>query len=312
MLIENMRLKIYLTLIVSCFLYSISCAQNSNHKPIKVLIVDGYSNHDWRQTTKELTKILSKTGLFNITVSTAPGTVEDTAWATWDPKFKSYDVVIQNTNNIQNTKLHWPRKIEEELEAYVKSGGGLYILHSANNAYAHWKEYDRMIGMGWRSKETGFALYVDKNGTVQRIPPGEGQGTFHGNRSDLLLHKLNSNPINTGFPKEWITPDIELYKYARGPAENVTVLSYAFDAETNKNWPVEWVVKYGKGNVYVSSMGHLWGGDVYPVSYRSIDFQTIMIRVTEWLATGKVTYPVPANFPTGNTISINTEPDTSR
>ncbi|WPU92411.1 ThuA domain-containing protein [Mucilaginibacter sabulilitoris] len=298
--------------LVLALLCTVTYAQNNHDKLIRVLIVDGFSNHDWRQTTKQVKKILDKSGLFEVAVSTAPGTVNDTAWATWDPGFKNYDVVIQNTNNIQNPSLRWPRRIEEELENYVSSGGGLYILHSANNAFAHWDAYNRMIGMGWRSKETGYALYIDKNKAVQRVPPGEGEGTFHGNRSDLLIHKLNSNPINKGFPNEWVTPDIELYKYARGPAENVTILSYAFDAETNKNWPVEWVVKYGKGNVYASSMGHLWSGDIYPVSYRSIDFQTILIRATEWLAKGKVTYPVPANFPTRSTISVNTEPDTTR
>jgi len=50
-------------------------------------------------------------------------------------------------------------------------------------------------------------------------------------------------------------------------------------------------------------------GDVYPVSYRCIGFQTTMIRVTEWLATGKVTWPVPANFPSKEAISVRAESD---
>jgi len=90
---------------------------------------------------------------------------------------------------------------------------------------------------------------------------------------------------------------MELYTYARGPAKNITVLSYAFDSATNKNWPVDWVVQYGKGRVYNSSMGHLWKGDIYPVSWRCIGFQTTLIRAVEWLARGKVTYPLPENFP---------------
>ncbi|MEO6851548.1 MAG: hypothetical protein ABI166_12985, partial [Mucilaginibacter sp.] len=56
--------------------------------------------------------------------------------------------------------------------------------------------------------------------------------------------------------------------------------------------------------VYASSMGHLWQGDTYPLSYRCIGFQTTLIRAVEWLATGKVTYPVPANFPTENALSL--------
>jgi hypothetical protein len=54
-------------------------------------------------------------------------------------------------------------------------------------------------------------------------------------------------------------------------------------------------------------MGHLWKGDIYPPAYRCIGFQTTLIRVTEWLATGKVTYQVPANFPTANSTSLASE-----
>jgi type 1 glutamine amidotransferase len=102
---------------------------------------------------------------------------------------------------------------------------------------------------------------------------------------------------------------MELYTHARGPAENINILSFAFDSATNKNWPVEWVVKYGKGRVYNSSMGHLWKDEIYPISYRCIGFQTTLIRATEWLATGKVRYPVPASFPTKAAISVREETD---
>ena len=100
---------------------------------------------------------------------------------------------------------------------------------------------------------------------------------------------------------------MELYKFARGPAENLTVLSCSKDTATNINWPVEWVVDYGKGRVYNSSMGHLWKGDTYPVGYRCIGFQTVLIRATEWLATGRTSYKIPENFPSESKISLAEE-----
>ena len=280
-------------------------AQAKHHKPISVLIVDGYSNHDWRQTTKMVSQILGKSGLFTISVSTAPANSTDSiAWASWDPHFNKYDVVIQNTNNIQAPQLKWPRRVQQQLENYVKSGGGLYVLHSANNAYPDWEEYNKMIGLGWRSKNYGYALVVDSLDRIDSIPPGQGQDTYHNDRSNLLITVLKAHPINKGYPKQWLTPDVELYRFARGPAQNLTVLSYAKDPLTGINWPVEWVVKYGKGHVYVSSMGHLWKGDIYPVAYKCIGFQTTMIRAAEWLGSGKVTYAVPKNFPTATTTSL--------
>ncbi|MEO7046438.1 MAG: ThuA domain-containing protein, partial [Ferruginibacter sp.] len=263
------------------------------------------------QTTKVIRQILEESKLFKVSVSTMPLTVEDAAgWAAWNPHFRDFDVVIQNTNNIFNLNLRWPEKIEVQLEDYVKSGGGLYILHSANNAFSHWKEYDKMIGLGWRSKETGYALEIGENNKIIRIPPGEGQGTSHGEKFNALINIIERHPINEGMPQQWKTASTEVYNYARGTAENITILSVAFDSSaTKKTWPVEWVVKYGKGNVYNSSMGHLWKNEIYPLSYRCIGFQTTVIRATEWLGSGKVTYPIPANFPTKDNISLRDETD---
>jgi type 1 glutamine amidotransferase len=297
----------FIIAIFLCTLQHFSLAQPIK-KLIRILIVDGYSNHNWQQTTAITKKILEESKLFEVSVTTAPATANEDSLNAWDPDFNRYDVVIQNTNNIQNKALHWPRKAEKKLEDYVARGGGLYILHSGNNAFPHWKEYDEMIGLGWRVKETGFALEIDNNKKIIRIPPGEGYGTNHGNRFDAMIQILNRHPINHDFPEQWRTASMELYTYTRGPAKDITVLSYAFDSATQKNWPVDWVVKYKKGRVYNSSMGHLWKGETYPISYRCIGFQTTMIRAAEWLAKGKVTYRLPATFPNDN-ISMRAETD---
>ena len=276
------------------------------HRLIPVLIVDGFSNHDWKQTTAITKWILEKSGRFKIDVSTIP--LDSIERMVWKPEFKKYAVVIQNTNNIQNPRLRWPVQAEQELEKYVSRGGGLYILHSGNNAFPHWIEYDKMIGLGWRPNTVGYALEIDSNKNILRIPPGDGKGTSHGNRFNAVIHILNRHPINKGYPDEWKTANTEVYNFPRGPAEHLTILSYAYDStSTHRMWPVEWVVTYGKGRVYNSSMGHLWKGETYPPAYRCIGYQTTVIRVVEWLATGKVTYPVPDNFPTKDSISLKSE-----
>lgn len=296
--------KIFILIFLIAFVFFAGNAQRK--KIIPVLIVDGFSNHDWRQTTKAAKYILEKSGLFSVSVSTIPtDSLEKTSW---NPKFKEYAVVIQNTNNVNNSRLRWPRAVEQQLETFVQNGGGLYVLHSGNNAFPHWAAYDTMIGMGWRPKDFGDALEIDKDKNVVHIPPGEGRSTGHGNRFNAIVEKLTPHAINKGYPPKWKTADTEVYNYPRGIAKNLTILSYAFDSTaTRKYWPLEWIVKYGKGKVYTSSLGHLWHGETYPVSYRCVGFQTTMIRVTEWLATGSVTYPVPANFPTADEISLFNE-----
>ncbi|HYI78602.1 MAG TPA: ThuA domain-containing protein, partial [Chryseolinea sp.] len=251
----------------------------SQNRPLTVLIVDGFSNHDWKQTTALTKWILEGSGLFRVSVSTIPS--DSVQRSTWAPKFSNYDVVVQNTNNIQDTTLRWPVRAERSLEKYVREGGGLYILHSANNAFSHWKEYDKMIGLGWRPATVGYALEIDAKKNILRLPPGMGMGTGHGDRFNALIKIFNRHPINEQYPEEWQTVNTEVYHFPRGPAENLTVLSYAFDSTgTQRMWPVEWIVRYGKGRVYNSSMGHLWRGETYPPAYRCVGYQTTVVRAT--------------------------------
>ena len=167
--------KYRFAILLILLIFGVTAAKDAAMKPIKVLIVDGYSNHNWKQTTKVVRQILEDTELFEVEVSTAPAVVDTSEWKKWRPKFSRYDVVIQNTNNIQNKKIRWPREVEVSLEKYVKNGGGLYIYHSANNAFDHWKEYDKMIGLGWRGKDQGTAIEITEDGKIIRIPAGKNQ-----------------------------------------------------------------------------------------------------------------------------------------
>jgi type 1 glutamine amidotransferase len=110
-------------------------------------------------------------------------------------------------------------------------------------------------------------------------------------------------------PRQWLTPGLEVYYFARGPAENVNVLAYARDSKPGQGllWPVEWTVSYGKGRVYVSTYGHVWKGDVQPASMRCAAVQTLIPRAIQWLARRPVTIPVPPDFPGTNAVSIRPE-----
>jgi uncharacterized protein len=59
-----------------------------------------------------------------------------------------------------------------------------------------------------------------------------------------------------------------------------------------------WTVSYGKGRVFHTPMGH----DVNAM--KCVGFQTTLNRGTEWAATGVVTIPIPANFPTADKVSV--------
>lgn len=288
-----------------------SCTQtayptHTGPKQMRILIVDGFSNHQWQQTTLLTKRILESSGLFLVDVSTAPPTSSSPGWDSWRPQFSSYDVVVQNCNSYGD-RPSWPSEVQKDLENFVSNGGGLYILHSANNAFETWDAYNRMIGLGWRNKDFGTAITIDSDGATVRVPSGQGGNTSHGKRMDAVLTRLGDHPIHTDVPRQWKAADLEVYSYARGPAENLTVLSYAREPKTGLNFPIEWVVLYGKGRVYNSTFGHVWEGDQNPSAMRCVAFQTLLIRALEWLSGNEVTWPVPSNFPDERTIQLQTE-----
>jgi hypothetical protein len=274
--------------------------------PIRVLIVDGYSNHDWRLTTALVRGILEPTGLFTVNVSTAPATKDAPGWDTWRPKFSNHDVVIQTCNDLGGG-APWPGAVREDFEAFVSNGGGVYVWHAGNNAFKDWPAYNEMLGLGWRNKDFGWAVSVSADGQLNRIPAGTGLNTGHGDRLDTVVKRLGDHPIHASLPREWKTPDIEVYYYARGPAKNLEVLSHGFDPKTQMNWPLEWTVPYGKGQVYTSTFGHVWKGDTQPARMRCAGLQTVVVRALQWLANRPVTWPAPPDFPTAEKISVRGE-----
>lgn len=274
---------------------------------MRVLIVDGFSNHDWKRTTACLSELLKQKGDCSVDVSTFPAEAPQPDREAWCPDFNKYDVVIQNTNG-GTQGPEWGSRARKALEQYLMGGGGMLAFHSANNAFPQWAEYNRMIGLGWRPSSYGTSLIIADDGTVLRLPPGEGGRTSHGERFDALVTRLGDHPIHSGLPRRWRAADIEVYRYTRGPAEGVQVLSYAREPHTGLNFPVEWTVRYGKGRVYTSTLGHVWPGDPNLKGIRCAGFQTLLLRALDWLAGKTVGKNIPADFPSAEKPSLRPAP----
>ncbi|HLY08792.1 MAG TPA: ThuA domain-containing protein [Planctomycetota bacterium] len=290
---------------------------------IKVLIVDGQNNHNYKAMTPFMKEQLEKSGLFTVDVSTTPPAApaapkpgkEETPeqkearekktaelkeqWGTWRPSFKEYKVVLSNYNGER-----WPADVGTAFEEYVRGGGGFLVIHAANNAFSGWKEYDQMIGLGWRGKDYGARLFYDDAGALQRQEAKDGPGAGHGAQHEFVVTIRDADhPITKGMPKTWLHAIDELYQGQRGPAEKMQILASAFadrsKGGTGANEPMLWVIPYGQGKVVTNVMGHENGKAV-----QCVGFVTLMLRSCEWLATGKVTVPIPENFPTAEKSSL--------
>jgi uncharacterized protein len=264
---------------------------------LKALIVDGQNNHkNWPQTTQMMKKYLEDTGRFKVDVATTAPQGTD---ASYKPEFKKYAVVISNYNGAA-----WPAETQAAFDEYVRSGGGFACIHAANNAFAEWPAYNRMIGLGgWggRNEKSGPYVYFDDTGKVVR-DESKGGGGHHGPQHPFqIVVRDSSHPITQGMPRAWMHVNDELYDMLRGPAENMQILAttYADPAQkgTGRHEPMIITLAYGKGRVFHTPMGH--GND----SQECVGFITTFIRGCEWAATGQVTQPIPSDFPTAEKTS---------
>src|ERR687884_492904 len=62
----------------------------------------------------------------------------------------------------------WPLRLKSSFERYVGGGGGLVVVHAADNAFPRWQAYNEMIGVGgWRNRtETAGPFWYMKDGRV--------------------------------------------------------------------------------------------------------------------------------------------------
>lgn len=289
---------------------------------ISILYIDGQNNHNWAAMTPYMKVQMEKTELFEVDVITSPPRaprppknlnesqkeqaekaakqirkIFKTKWDQFRPAFSEYDVIVSNYNGED-----WPKPVQQSFEKYMKNGGRFIVVHAADNSFPNWLEYNKMIGLGgWggRTEKNGPYVYYDDQGKIVRNSQ-PGRGGSHGPQHPFkIIVRKTDHPITKGMPSEWLHAKDELYDSLRGPAENMDILATAYSAKSKRHEPMMITIKYGKGLIFHTPMGHENGKSI-----QCVGFITTLNRSAEWLATGKVTQSLPKNFPTKTEVSL--------
>lgn len=272
-------------------------------KPIKALVVSGQNNHNWQVSHKVLKQILDNSGLFVTDIElTAPAGGD---MSSFTPDFSQYDVVVLDYNGDR-----WPAETDSAFVQYVRKGGGVVIYHAADNAFAGWEEFNRIIALGgWegRNEKSGSYCYLKDGQMVLDDTPGPGGS--HGQQREYPMHCCNAkHPITKGLPDNWMHARDEMYDSMRGPA-NIKDLLYSGTTDratggSGKEEPLVFTVDYGKARIFHLMLGHCGPTAEDNPAMQCVGFQTLLLRGAEWAATGKVKQPVPDDFPTAESVSL--------
>jgi uncharacterized protein len=253
---------------LSCLVALTASAQTADtpaNPKIRLLILSGANNHDWKSTTPVLQKLYEESGRFVVDVTESVPTLKG-------EDFAKYDVIVNNYTTYPDIDGHrWPASTEKAFLDYLAAGHGFVVLHAASTAWNDWPEFGDLMGLTWVKGRSG-----------------------HGAQHSFVVAMIDKeHPITRGMKDIQHVQD-ELY-HRQLKHSTAHVLATAFSEKsvngTGENEPMIAITEIGKGRVFHNAMGH----DPKPMA--CVGFRTLMLRGTEWAATGKVTLPIPADWP---------------
>jgi len=276
-------------------------------KPVDVMLLTGQCSqyHNWQLSSVILKRILDDAGRFNVDTVTSPPKGAD--MSKFSPDFSKYQVVVMDYDGDE-----WSEPTKTAFAKYVSDGGGLVTFHATDNAFPKWSEWLDMTGVGgWAGRDETWGPKIRWRDGKMVLDESPGTATHPAQHDFLIEVRAPERPLMKGLPLKWMHPKDELYSQLRGPAKNVEVLATATADKskmrngTNENEPMIMAIQFGKGRVIHDTLGHVGPRDKEPVAaVDCIGFITTLQRSTEWAATGKVTIPVPSDFPTAEQTSL--------
>lgn len=211
----------------------------------QVLLVSGqdFPGHHWRKTGPVVADIIEADPRMEVTICETP-------YALGLAHLDAYDVVFMHFKNYEGP-LPSTKAMHENLDRYVRAGGGMCLSHFACGAMEEWPQFVELSGRVWN---------------------GEG----HDKRGPFTVRVVDRNhPITRGLDD--FQTDDELYFCLKGSPE-IHLLCDAHSKVKKADHPQAFVIQPGRGRVFLCTLGH----DVK--AYDAGEVRQLYRRATAWAA----------------------------
>lgn len=166
--------------------------------------------------------------------------------------FARCDVIVCNWNAWGKVPVtNWPAATREMFLNFMRNGGGHVVVHAGGSTFYDWPDYQQIAAASWDLAKTS-----------------------HGAPHEVTVQLDAGHPITRGLApfktkdELWLKPGIH-------PTAKVIA--------TGDGQPLAVTTEFGKGRGFALLLGHAAAFMETP------GFQTLLLRGTEWAATGKVT-----------------------
>ena len=190
----------------------------------RVVIVTGidYPGHVWRETAPVLAEAIRKDARLKVDVVETPAFLATA-------KLGEYDAIVLHFMNWESPDPG--EQARQNLAKFVSNGGGMVLVHFACGAFQGWPEFEKLAGRVYDPK----------------LRPHDPYGSFEVVRTGV------DHPITQGM-QPFKTTD-ELYTCLAGNTP-IEIIAQSRSKVDGKDYPMGFVLNYGKGRVFHSVLGH--------------------------------------------------------
>lgn len=259
---------------------------------IKVLLVGGLITveHQGRKIIGRLTELLEATGRFEVSITEEIRNCGPDFFEPYDLIFIDYDGKLFPTEHARR----FGEKTESAIYDFVAQGKGIVFYHSSVWVDPDWPDEWRKLLGGYCAMDKGcrrcpkddhFVEVTDPDHPITKGIDKKWMNVFDDLFSQVIVHPEAKMHVLCS-----IFDDIENYKVPGWPPKHHPVDIPDGKLENlpgvNQYTPVMWTNEYGKGRVFVTTIGHWEALDRF-------NFLGLLVRGAEWAATGKVTLGKP-------------------